>query len=147
MTSEQDKKDSLDEIVDDVLARLSKHSRAYDELREYFIASEKIERVATSRSRQEAAALPHGIESVGDYALEASIGEGGMGAIYRARQIGSSSSNSTNFSSLSYATTVFWHSPLELITFLALNRFRNATHSTSPKCFDSNRFTLRLLTN
>jgi WD40 repeat protein/tRNA A-37 threonylcarbamoyl transferase component Bud32 len=109
--ADSNRQDLLEEVLGDYMQRLdqgetvnrervfAEHPELADELRSYFAAADDVERLgrqATSQPATEPMSLAAPQEPsmprdssrrVGDYELLEQIGEGGMGVIYRARQV------------------------------------------------------------
>src|SRR5262249_17348288 len=106
----------LEEVLEDYMQRLdrgevvdreqflARHPELIDELRSYFAGSDELERLARPTPREPPAVSPYptlperpglagassvdgGVRRVGDYELLEQIGQGGMGVIYKARQL------------------------------------------------------------
>jgi WD40 repeat protein/tRNA A-37 threonylcarbamoyl transferase component Bud32 len=114
--SDSSRQGLLEEVLEDYMQRLdrgevvdreqflARHPELSDELRSYFAGSDEVERLARPARRELPALSPSptppetpgleettsahgGVRRVGDYELLEQIGQGGMGVIYKARQL------------------------------------------------------------
>jgi WD40 repeat protein/tRNA A-37 threonylcarbamoyl transferase component Bud32 len=139
----------LEEVLEDYMQRLdrgevvdreqflAKHPELSDELRSYFAGTDEVERLARP-ARRESPALSHSptlpetpslegtpsahgaVRRVGDYELLEQIGQGGMGVIYKARQL-----------SLSRLVAVKMIRPDRLATAADVLRFRSEAEAAA----------------
>jgi WD40 repeat protein/tRNA A-37 threonylcarbamoyl transferase component Bud32 len=139
----------LEEVLEDYMQRLdrgevvdreqflARHPELIDELRSYFAGSDEVERLAQP-ARREPPALPRSpilsetpclegtssanreFRRVGDYELLEQIGQGGMGVIYKARQL-----------SLQRLVAVKMIRPDRLVTTADVLRFRSEAEAAA----------------